>query len=289
LDIRKVLLVGKLALVVVLMIVVVKTAVVLRRSATPVAPASASGAESRTAVGTASRTDTSAANYSAIIEQDVFRGGRSLLTGRSLWQGSTAVLPSAEDELGLLLVGTVSGSPVASRAIIKDIQGKVQEQYRVGDTIAGARVKRIEKDAVILVHNGQSKVLRLHVGRNHSEKTARSQVGSAIAQSAESATTMNHVVPDRPGHVETILSQAVIEPYSVDGRPEGLRISGLENIPVAKDIGLRNGDIIRQVNGQPLTDKRKAFQVLKKARTQPALSVELQREGKTKELSFNLR
>lgn len=285
-DIRKVLLVGKLALVVVLMLVVVKTAVLLRRSATPVAPASAGGAESRTAVGTASRTGTSAANYSVIIEQDVFRGGRSL---RSPWQGNTAVLPSAEDELGLLLVGTVSGSPVASRAIIRDIQGKVQEQYRVGDTVAGARVKSIEKDVVILVHNGQSKVLRLHVGRNHSEKTARSQVDSAIAQSAESATTMNHVVPDRPGHVETILSQAVIEPYSVDGRPEGLKISGLENIPVAKDIGLRNGDIIRQVNGQPLTDKRKAFQVLKKARTQPALSVELQREGKTKELSFNLR
>ena len=90
-------------------------------------------------------------------------------------------------------------------------------------------------------------------------------------------------------HVETLLRKAVIEPYETDGQMEGLRITGLEKVPIAGNLGLKNGDIIRSVNGQQLTSKKKALQVFMKARTKPTMSVELLREGKTKELSFVLR
>jgi general secretion pathway protein C len=228
-----------------------------------------------------------------IIEQDVFSGTRSSPRTAGFLRASNAadVVPSAEVDLGLVLMGTISGSPVASRAILRDVQSNVQEEYRLGDVVAGARVQSIEKNAVVLLHNGQSKVLRLQVGRNHPQsntKASVSQAGSAVANAARSDSLPIQPAPQMGGQLDTIMSSATIEPYSVNGQTEGLRISGLDQIPVVRDIGLRDGDVIREVNGHQLTNKRKAYQVLQKAKTQPTLSVELQRAGRTKELSFAL-
>ncbi len=86
-----------------------------------------------------------------------------------------------------------------------------------------------------------------------------------------------------------MLTKAVIEPYMIDGQVEGLKITGLENIRVAEDLGLKNGDIIRTVNGHRLTSKQKAYQIFKKARSQEAMNIELLRKNETKTLSFSLR
>lgn len=292
-NIRKVLLIGKLALVTILAIVVVRTVVVLRGAAGPHTPASAASTERTSAVQAGGRVGASAEDCSVIIEQNVFCGTRSSPRAAGSLRASNAVdvVPSAEGDLGLVLMGTISGSPVASRAILRDVQSNIQEEYRLGDMIAGARVQSIEKNAVILLHNGQSKVLRLQVGRNHPQsntKASVSQAGNAVAKAATSDSPPIQPLPETAGHVDTILSSAIIEPYSVNGQTEGLRISGVDQIPVVRDIGLRDGDVIRQVNGHQLTNKRKAYQVLQKAKTQPTLSVELQRAGRTKELSFAL-
>lgn len=85
-----------------------------------------------------------------------------------------------------------------------------------------------------------------------------------------------------------IFRRATIEPYVKDGQTEGLRLSGLENIPMAEMLGLRNGDIVQSVNGQQLTSKQKAFQVLMKAKTQSSIDVQLLRDGQSKNLSFKL-
>ena len=90
----------------------------------------------------------------------------------------------------------------------------------------------------------------------------------------------------KSGDSEGLLKKAIIEPYIVDGEVEGLRITGLEDKSIAKALGLRNGDIIRRVNGHRLTNKQKAYQIFKKASSQPALDIELLRDNKTKKLSF---
>lgn len=293
-GVRKVLFIAKLVLVAILGSVAIRTTVMLWRAACAPTLISAADTKSTTALKPAGRVDDSTRDYAAIIEQNVFSPARSSSAmQKSLWDSSaTAMVPSAEQELGLVLLGTVAGNPLLSRAVIQDGTSKIAQLYKIGEIVAGARVQSIENDIVILLHNGQSKILRLQMGRNDSQsqtEVSRSQTGTDVAQAARSATRVADVPPQQTGPVETILSNAVIEPYSVSGKTEGLKVSGLENLPMAKQIGLKNGDIVREVNGHQLTDKRKAYQVLKKARTQPSVSVELQREGETKELSFALR
>jgi type II secretory pathway component PulC len=89
------------------------------------------------------------------------------------------------------------------------------------------------------------------------------------------------------GCVEAVLKEAVIEPYVVDDQVEGLRIMDLENVEEAKELGLKNGDIIRAVNGHRLTSKQKAHQIFKKAMSQAAINLELLRDDESKKLSFD--
>ena len=96
-------------------------------------------------------------------------------------------------------------------------------------------------------------------------------------------------IPTKIMCIESILNKAAIEPYLVDGQVEGLKITDLDKIPMAKTFGLNEGDIIRQVNGHRLISKQQAFQVFKKARSQASMDLELLSDGQTRELSFNLQ
>jgi len=89
--------------------------------------------------------------------------------------------------------------------------------------------------------------------------------------------------------VDNVLRKATIEPYVRNGRPQGLKITGLEENPLTAMVGLRNGDVIQTVNGQTLTNKQKAFQVIQKAKSQSKLNIQLLRDGKAKELSLDLQ
>jgi len=89
--------------------------------------------------------------------------------------------------------------------------------------------------------------------------------------------------------VETILRKAVIEPYHINGQIEGLQITGLDKILIARDLLLKSGDIIRAVNGHPLNSKRRAYEIFKKARKLPIMKIELLRDGKTETLLYYLR
>lgn len=293
-NVRKVFFIAKLLLIAMLAIVVIRTALVLWRAACVPTLISAAGTEGTTAIKSTTQVDNSTKDYTSIIEQNVFSHARSSSAmQKSLSDGgATTMVPSAEEELGLVLIGAIAGPNWAARAIIQNTRSNVADRYKIGEMVAGARVESIQKEAVVLLYNGQSKILRLQIGRNDSQSqtdVSRSQTGTEVAIAARSGARVTKVPSQQTGYVETILGNAVIEPYSVNGKTEGLKVSGLENLPMAKEVGLKNGDIVREVNGHQLTDKRKAYQVLKKARTQPSVSVELQREGETKELSFALR
>ncbi len=90
-------------------------------------------------------------------------------------------------------------------------------------------------------------------------------------------------------YVETILRKAVIEPYRINGKIEGLQITGLEKILVAKDLLLKSGDIIRSVNGHSLSSKKNAYEIFKKARKLPIMEIELLRDGKSTTLLYYLK
>jgi len=282
--IRKVLFISKLALALVLGYVVFTT-LVPKHTEKISTPASALGGSGESVNQTMRSPGLSLEDYAEIIEGNPF--DRSGQTGGSGKWKSTAYQQSVSEELGLALSGTVSGSPVVARAILKDLKTGVFNLYKIDQTVAGARIESIKEDTVVLVCNGQRTVLKLNIAPSSSNNGQLSspQTANEMSKLAKADLSADNI-QTKIEYVETLLSNAAIEPYSVDGRVEGLRITGLENINIAKDFGLKNKDVIRSVNGHLLTNKQKAFQVFKKAKAQPAIDIELLRDNKTKKLSF---
>jgi len=292
---HKALFVIKLALVLILGYVVITTVLMPQNMGEIFVPDSAVSTENITTFEPTSFPNTPVEDYSAIVEHDIFGNSASSLKTNTSLQGNNGVgqALSAEEELGIVLLGTVAGSPEISRAIIKDIKTNELSLYKTGDTVATAHIESIEKDVVVLLHQGQRKLLDL--GTRESKQQDVDNTQAALSNNAAQAVETN---PPANFHssagaklrdIEIMLTNAVIEPYTIDGQVEGLRITGLENIRGAEDLGLKNGDIIRTVNGQRLTSKQRAYQIFKKARSQAAANIELLRGNETKTLSFSLR
>jgi type II secretion system protein C len=228
-------------------------------------------------------------DYSAIVQRNLFTGADRIApqTGRN--RSQTLDSMASAEELGLKLIGAIAGGPAASRAIIQNTQNNTINPYRIGDAVASATLESIQRDAVILRHQGRQLVLRLHTG------TGGDKNGGASPKSGEQSATPASPRPGaavplstQAGYLEEVFRKVKIEPYVKNSQTQGLRVSGLEKVPMAELFGLKNGDVIQTINGQQLTSKQKAFQVLMKAKSQSRVDIQLLRDGKNKDLSFEI-
>jgi hypothetical protein len=89
--------------------------------------------------------------------------------------------------------------------------------------------------------------------------------------------------------MEAFLENMKVALYIVNGKKEGLCITGLDDLNMAGNFGFENGDVIQTINGQMVTNKKKAFQVLKKARSQSSLNFQLLRNKQKMALSFEIK
>jgi len=294
--VRKALFLSKLVLALLLGQGVVRTVLVVWGTAELMGPVSAVGGEDYTTVASTDSRGLSAVDYTSVIKGNIFHGVSSPSAARE-WAAAESQnrrTSPAGRELGLVLLGTVSGKPLISRAIIKDLETNISGLYRPGDTVATANIESIEADRVILSHQGQKKLLNIGnaAPQGHDEVYSASGGDDAPGVAGieddfteKQATMVNARLAD----VDTVLRKAAIKPHVTGGRMDGIRISRVEDLKAAKALGLQNGDIIVAVNGHRLTSKQKAYQVFKKARSQPVIDIELLRDNEVKVLSFLLQ
>lgn len=294
--IRKVLFLFKLSLVLVLCFTVVRTLITPQYPAGIFKPSPAGGTENIISDRIENRVEDSIEDYSPLVAQNIFgvTDISDVEDKSSEAEEFDDVMTLAGEELNLELLGTVCGNEEVSRAIIKNTKNNQLGMYKTGQSISGARINSIEQNSVILHQNGRRKILTLK--RIDGNKSSAEVLSSPSINKTNKAVSV--VLPDteplsetstKMANLETILAEAAIEPYLVEGQVEGLRITDCEKIPMAKTFGLKDGDIILQVNGHRLTSKQKAFQVFKKAKSQTTVNLELLSNGETKELSFTLQ
>jgi type II secretion system protein C len=299
LYIRKVLFISKLSLVLALGYVVAIDVVMPLQRREIFAPKSAAGTASIDEVELAARSSVRSGDYSVIIEHNIFSGSALIFDPKTFLPGSGANDSGwpAEEELGLALLGTVAGSPALSRAIIEDIETRVLDSYKPGDSVAEARIESIDEDVVVLRHEGQRKTLslgsrpaaELDVDNDTEPTVQQDNVQTSQPPEVDTQPPSPVTVRTKLRSIETVLKKAIIKPFIVAGEVQGLRVDGLERIKGVKNLGLKNGDIIRMVNGQHLTSKQKAYQVFKKARRKKTISVELVRDNQIRTLLFSLK
>jgi general secretion pathway protein C len=235
--------------------------------------------------------------HKIIVERNIF-GSSGLSPAKQNPRREKTEAPMSIFKSQYRLLATVAGDEEAARAVIVNLKSKTQDIYKTGDIIDGAQIERIERNKVVVLYRERREVLHLNimckalgpVDNNEEPVIAQKQnttESAKVVSPVERGIEKRAFVTQVP-EIEVFLEKVEVAPYIMNGQQDGLSITGLDDLSMAGYLGFRDGDIIQNVNGQALTDMQKAFQVLKKARSQSSLSVQLLRNMQKMDLSFEL-
>jgi len=186
-------------------------------------------------------------------------------------------------KLKLVLWGTVTGQAQVY-AVIEDKKNRQQALYETGDSVQGAKIKRILRHEVILNYQGKDQVLEMETD-NKNVLLSR-MPGKKIKPNT---TSSNMAFMDGSSEeIRALIKQAKIRPHIADGEPDGLMVYGIRPISVFRQIGLRNGDIIKDINGTAIVSIDDAASLYTEITESDNARVTIFRRGKIKELVYQV-
>lgn len=203
---------------------------------------------------------------------------------------------NAKSELKVKLLGTVVAVPESfSSALIADEGDPYPKGYSIGDKLYDREVMRIEKKKVTLKRaDGSVEELYINdeasVGGRPPTKTAANEDGG-VQETDENRFQVERGLFDKYiNDLEGIsrMGRALLH-RGPDGEFDGYRLSAIRRNTLADQLGIKNGDIIHAVNGQPLTSVQSAMGAYNTLKSEQSFCFEITRRGSPVELCYDVR
>lgn len=235
-------------------------------------------------------------DYEVIVERNIFdpsaRGSASLKEQSPAPAQQTSAPQPVEAPKNIELLGTVAGGsdPLA----MLRIDGKV-ELVRIGDELAGGvTVEYIDRLVVQLRHrDGSLSELSLQDGPDAQAQTVSSRAPQRGPQSDYQVRALEGnrwVIPSSAAerarsNLGELLKSAHMVPNVVNGRTDGFMVRMIRPNSLLAQLGLKVGDVVKEVNGVELSSPEKALQIFTQLRDARNISIGLVRKGE--QLSFD--
>lgn len=184
--------------------------------------------------------------------------------------------------VNLELNGTVSSAqPEFSVAVISD-NGSNQKVYAIGDSVgSNASLHAVYADRVVLNENGALTNLKLPREFKNNPSTNVRRTSSLNRQTSQNANSIQNVVSQNMTRLTEVIRPVQ---YTEQGQPAGFRVyPGRDRQQFAK-LGLRPGDIIKDIDGQSLADPTQAMQIFQSLGTAEEVAVTVVRNGQAEQL-----
>jgi general secretion pathway protein C len=182
----------------------------------------------------------------------------------------------AETRLSLSLKGTIASTdPAAAIAIIADNRDE-EKVYFIRDTVtAGATLHAVYADRVVLNRGGTLEVLKLP-----------KEFPKGKGQTRRNTTTVSRTAAN-PRSIQNVVTQNVTKladvirptPYYVSGQMQGYRVYPGRDRKQFAALGLRPGDLIKDIDGAALTNPQQATQIFQSLGDSEQVSVTVERNG----------
>ena len=183
------------------------------------------------------------------------------------------------------LVGTLITPGVLPIAIVEDINGKKQDAFEVNERVFDkAILKEVFPEKVILDRDGSIETLELEDGL-----PSASDGDSNIQANNGSFTVPEDEVTQALANLPVLLSQARAVPYFRNGQSIGMRLYAIKAGSLYEKLGLKNSDIIKQINGSPVNDPTKALKLFEDLKSQRQIGIQVEREGQDVPLQYQIR
>lgn len=181
------------------------------------------------------------------------------------------------------LKGTVAASEQDSSVAIIADSNKEEKVYRVGDPIqSGTTLHEIYSDLVVLSQNGVYSKLRLPKDFPQGTPSVR-RTSSRPNRTANTGNTQSiqNVVAQNVTKLADVIRPT---PYFVGGQQQGYRVYPGRDRKQFAALGLRPGDLIKDIDGAALTDPKQAMTIFQNLGNADQVSVTVERNGQPQTL-----
>ena len=205
------------------------------------------------------------------------------LFGRAAPRSPAAEASVAPSNLNMTLTGVAARATGGCALVI--VQGQPEAAFCSGEEVSpGVRLDTVERDRIVIVRNGVREAVFM--------KDAESGAAGVVVPPppiVQSVGTDRQLVDRRQlqqqlGRPE-FLNQALIVP-NPDG---GFLVRQVQAGSLYEKLGLRPGDVIRNVNGQPLTSMDDVMRLYQQFGTAQRVLVDVQRQGRSETLYYDMR
>ena len=223
--------------------------------------------------------------YDSIVKRNIFKADIEKKESSDNQEAENKAPEKLEvTTLKLVLWGTVTGEGQVY-AVIEDKKVRQQALYEVGDSVQGAKVIKILRHEVILNHEGKDQVLEMETDNKNVSTNKMS-----LPEVSASVPPVNTAVTDNfSNDINILMKQIKMRPHFSEGEPDGLMVYGIRPNSVFRQIGLRNGDIIKDINGTAIISAEDISNLYSEIIDAEDVKATIFRRGKIQELSFQDR
>jgi general secretion pathway protein C len=231
-------------------------------------------------------------HYNEIVTRDIF----------SLPQVQAPPAEPPPIDLHLRLLGTSIQTKDKPWAIIMDERNNQQALYRLDDDIPDAgKLVTIEKARVFVEVQGKRIALEIPTDPMPDSPDADLPVRPGVGITRRGGPPPvprihrrrgNHFVVPR-SDVESSLSNMMPLLTQMRALPDpddkGFKLSEIQPDSIFQQMGLRDGDVVSAINGQPLTDPTQAIELLNSLRDQNSVGISIVRAGHPQQFTYDIR
>ncbi len=215
-------------------------------------------------------------SYSVISRRNIF--------GKNEQKKPTPAPVKNNKPQNLRLVGVYVKPGDSPFAIIEHTGKKEQDVFEINDIVYGSStLRKVHSDKVILKQGSSTVILKLEeaVSSDSASGISSNEDGSEFSVSEDELTKALSNLP-------RLLSQARAVPYFRNGKSIGMRLFAIRKGSMYEKLGLKNGDIIKEVNENSLSDPSQALKLFNQLKDEKSISVVLERAGADKNLSYSI-
>ncbi len=222
--------------------------------------------------------------------------------------------PAPECGAQLRLVGAVVNPtrPEWSFAAIAAEEGKTM-LYRQGSNVDGSYVLAVRPSSVVMQPESGG-ACELMMFRESTEEPAPAPKPAQAARRPSRATNDRNAgltteqleqgiqkVSDTQFNIQrsvidtilanqgSIMKTARVIPHEENGRVVGMKLYGIRRDSLLGKLGIRNGDMLRTINGFDMTSPDSALQAYSRLRTASELSLAVKRQSKEMNIEYNIQ
>lgn len=199
-------------------------------------------------------------------------------------------------DLNLRLIGTTATERLAS-AIIEDADMQQVGSYQIeGNIRDNVTLKEVRQREVVILNEGKVPPA-LEVLSMDPEEEEDMQVARVVApRPTVPEPTSNRITLNRNEFIQELytnyadlVTKVQPEMYrDASGNVAGVTASNISQVPLAKKLGLRDGDVLQNVNGEKIDSEQKIMEMVQKYRNSTSFRIGLLRNGQVQNVTYRL-